>query len=337
MFFSKSTINTAIDKLGLYTTYPYLKQNTISFRNYISSSLRESKFVGGYAKRSIMDINDKLCRGAYTTLQEFIITESNTNKRSYDHLIHFYKIFYGHSLSDYTATQYVETFCNKTIEQILDIFSFTNPSRSILGSIQPNPAFVPELTNIWNIMLTTELASIFYRLEFFINLKCLQMIGLARHRFENYYGKIVDMMIDDDFGENITYDNLVAEYPNTMSDIQRFSTTYRLGCRRQIERNDKIILIIKTIWDLIPKRKTKLPSNLDMKSIFGILPAHSIDNHYRDRDYIFKNFFKYYIINYKPAKQIVPKEEDIEPLIILSDLVVPVQSQTDNREIVIEI
>jgi hypothetical protein len=333
--FSVVRVGNALLELGLFEAQPLLRKAKYTIKKYVQSALGNSRFLA--CKAPIDAINDKLLQSTHLSLSDFLTNESNLSKRDSDHLVHFYRIYHPHTLADYSATRYVEEFTGKPTGTILELFEFANPKRFASVPMRSNPNFYPGLVNIWNTMVIMELANIFFTLEFFMNLKCLGLL-VTKNRFDitNTYGLLFELMIANKF-DNLTYESLVQKYPNTMADIMQFSLRSRINVRPN-DHNGIVITIIKAMRELVPKSAPKSNSTLDMKSIFGTLSNPYIRRQIYHGEDFFENFFKYYVVNAKRNTNLNSKFKDdsIEPLIIISDLVMPVKYEMGN-EIVIEI
>ena len=334
-------IQSALIGLGLYGKYIVLRNNQTKTKckNYIANKLLNQSKI---SSRDISAINILLCNSTYANINEFISNQCVLASKNPNNMIHFYRIYNENNLDTFLATQFVSNFFSQPIEKILSAFDFINPKNKVPSIIKSNADIYDSLVRIFNTMLIIDLANIFSLIEYFMDLQCIRLLfgGIVP-----YYTRLVEEIIHNKCN-TITYEYLSETYPEEMRDIDRASTPIRISCGAKNKHN-KIISIITSLVSLITsakkmihkKTQSDIINDINIGSIFGIAPVSNIRFRYVMPHNMLVDFFKYKLFDLTNTNNKIKNntEDEIESLIIVSDLVMPSNYQIINNEIEIEI
>lgn len=249
-----------------------------------------------------------------------IVTKDYPNDIQYE-----YQTYINHELEKFKMTQYVSSFYNNSIDDILREFNFMNPIHYI------NPAS-DHIKKICNMILIKILANSFAQLEF--SAKVSKKIKCANFLNVNSINPCVDLvnyLLSN--GKNIcTFQSLELEYPELINRIHNnISGRYK-------NKGNRIAIIITMMMEIITNQKKLfcdtneyvICNSIDVKALMG--------NNLSLEKMTPKQINHICFYNYKLIEDLTKNNiyvNDIEPKII-TDLIMPIQYKyADN--IVIEI
>lgn len=334
-------VRIAIQELELHNSYPLIKKNLYTCKEYIYLALKKSKLYSA----EITQMNNLLCTDAYINVDDFISKSCAKMARDHGNLVHIYRIYHKNKFDNFTATKYISDFCSRTTEQILKAFDLINPIHRVPLKIKSNLNMYADLKHIFDTMLIIELANIFSLLECYMNMGCVRLVSAySRSIYSQLITNIIANMVTDKItiSNNFTYEYFLKTYPLQMNNVIRISTPFKLSCTKKDVQN-KITSIILSLLSkvlaislrVISKKISPIISkNINFKAIYGIQKSNYIASDCLNPQTSLDNFFKYIIID-----EIFDKiEDDLEgiELKIIPDLIMPNKSVDIDEDLEID-